>query len=1312
MNLEIFKDKKSFYLGLKLLFEELNVPVNIVDEKPLKPETILSRFYNSNNPTYQLMDDVYFLGMVDDAAFVDSTTHEISDIKKAKKDYDGILIFGVTLKKREKKLLPTRSQIAEITRAFNREYYYTPVIVVFRYENYISLANAERLKYKQEWREGEKAGKVSILRDIDIENPHTGHLKILEELKISRSGKKGINNFASLYKYWQEVFSVSLLSKKFYQELQNWYFWAIKHVTFPSESIYKDDKNDEYKAQNVIRLLTRLLFVWFIKEKKLIPEELFDIDKLQQDILKEISPYHDEDSMFKDANKNSIYYKAILQNLFFATLNCPIKLDSVDSRERGFRGDESYGKHRGVDYFMRYKKYFKKPDMFLEMVNKSVPFLNGGLFECLDDKENNVYMDGFSDNMTKGNSLIVPDYLFFGKDEKVDLTSDLGVTNRGAKEASVKGLIKILNSYKFTIAENTPIEEDVALDPELLGKVFENLLASYNPETKTTARKQTGSFYTPREIVNYMVDESLIAYLKTTILKEEPGYIELGDSQTNMFGNSQKSGQMSMQQKLDPSPYHHKENELDKKLHELFEFGSSNPFKDETPVTIKLLKAIDSAKILDPACGSGAFPMGILQKMVHILQKLDPDNKHWQDLQQEKAIRETKGVFVIKDKEEREQLLLEINDAFDVTVNNPDYARKLFLIENCIYGVDIQPIAAQISKLRFFISLVVEQKVNKKKVNFGIRPLPNLETKFVTANTLIGIEKVGDLFYTEEIKKKEDELKSIRHKLFGARTKATKIKYRKRDEELRNEIADILKKGNLPVESAEQLASWDPYDQNGISPFFDSEWMFDIKGFDVVIGNPPYVQIQSFSGQQCQKDWEAQNYKTFAKTGDIYSLFYEKGNMVLKDGGHLCFITSNKWMRANYGKATRQYFLENCTIKQLIDFGDSQIFESATTYTNILLFAKGENKYTTLACAMQKDFTNKTPIDTYLKDNGVVLDSLTSDSWIVMNTDEAKIKKRIEEIGTPLKEWDISINYGIRTGFNEAFIIDGVTKDRLIAEDPKSEEIIKPILRGRDIKRYKAKFADKWVILVKKEFHKEFKENYHILYKFVSQYETILKNRGQVRAGSHHWIEMDNSPTDKYFREFEKEKLIWLEMSPISNFTYSTENIFVLNTAYIMTGDSLKYLLSVINSSLLSWYFPLISTDVRGNTRRYIKQYVQNFPIPKISKDKMLPFETMADCILIAKENNLTFEADTLESVIDGMVYDLYFEDDMKEAGCYITDKITDAIKPFKEDDTDEFKMNYVKKMSEFCRNDKTIFNGLIHRRNIKVVEIINGDRK
>jgi adenine-specific DNA-methyltransferase len=630
MELNIFQSL-DFLPAVKTFFKELKVPVNYISDEPTKAKSILEKTYKEND-TFNLIDDVYFVGMVDDAAF---EKNESIEVEKIKSDYDGILIFALTLNKRDNNLLPTRSQLAEISRAFNREYHYTPAVLVFKYSDnnkeYLAFANTERLKYKQEWREGEKAGKVSLLRDIDISKPHRGHGDILEQLQIITSGKQQVDNFDKLYKYWQDVFSVSVLNKKFYQELQSWYFWALKHVKFPSEPTEKDalDKNQniedliqEHKATNVIRLLTRLLFTWFIKEKGLIPEEIFDLDSLQSEILNEISPFHDENGMFKEGNKDSVYYKAILQNLFFASLNCPINPFGGDTRERGFRKENS---NFGTLYLMRYKKYFKKPDAFLQLINSKVPFLNGGLFECLDKRgeketsKDRLYIDGFSDNLPKKHSLVVPDYLFFGTEEKVDLSKDIGIKNKGTKEAAVKGLINILKSYKFTITENTPIEEDVALDPELLGKVFENLLASYNPETKTTARKQTGSFYTPREIVNYMVDESLIAYLKNG-LKEWNIPVE----------------------------------KLDEKLHKLTSYETENPFSDSPDITNVIIACLNEAKILDPACGSGAFPMGILQKMVHILQKLDIDNKIWEEVQKQKVKQEFENVVEINDKQERE----------------------------------------------------------------------------------------------------------------------------------------------------------------------------------------------------------------------------------------------------------------------------------------------------------------------------------------------------------------------------------------------------------------------------------------------------------------------------------------------------------------------------------------------------------------------------------------------------------------------------------------------------------------------------------
>lgn len=1173
MDLKKFKEA-GFLEAIKALFEGLQVPVNYVTDEPTTAKEILKDTYKENS-TFQLVNEVYFVGMVDDAAFEGNKSLAVDNIKS---DYDGILIFGITLNQRENNLLPTRSQLAEISRAFNREFYYTPVVLVFKYaddnKQYIAFANTERLQYKQAWREGEKAGKVSLLRDIDIERPHRGHEDIINQLRIQTSGVKAIDTFAKLYAYWQEVFSVSVLNKRFYQELSNWYFWAVKQVTFPGKPTEADaikksakleDLIQEHNATNVIRLLTRLLFTWFIKEKKLIPEELFDLEALQKDILNEIAPYH-ENGLFIQANKESIYYRAILQNLFFASLNCPIKPDGADSRERGFRGD-GYGTHRGIDYLMRYKRYFKNPDAFLELMNKTVPFLNGGLFECLDDKFNNTYIDGFSDNMTKGEQLIVPDYLFFGTHEEVDLSTEYGVNNNTTKRAAVKGLINMLKSYKFTITENTPIEEDVALDPELLGKVFENLLASYNPETKTTARKQTGSFYTPREIVNYMVDESLIAYLKNAV-----------------------------------SNWEMDEKEVDENLHQLASFDIKNPFAENQKLTREIVAALDRCKILDPACGSGAFPMGVLQKMVHMLQKLDPDNQVWKEVQVQKVQEETSEVFkTIDDKAEREEKLKEINNAFDQRVNDPDYARKLYLIENCIYGVDIQPIATQISKLRFFISLVVDQKSNTKAdENFGIRTLPNLETKFVTANTLIGIDKPDaqlSLYDTKEVKELETELKRVRHKLFSARTKDTKLKYRQRDEELRNAIAEELENSGWKSDTAQKLAKWDPYDQNASSPFFDPEWMFDIAdGFDVVIGNPPYGNIfkEKSMFNKVLKLYVTAEYKI-----EAYAVFIEKGTSLLTKAGTLNFITPYTFLSGTYFSKLRS-FINSHNLSKLIVLG-KKIFEAAEVDTCIIFLQNEKKKKICSLLDLRKfdaiDFLKKvSPIEVALN----LLLKSHSEVICVGSETEIQIFQSLNDISQKLDDY-IEFYHGIQSKGNNT----AITQENVVGSFP--------IIMGRDFNRF---------------YLKEIKQY------FILKPENI-KSGGDLSF--HHTTPkiIIRTTSDGIIATLEKEK----------NLVLNSVNIGIPKKSNCYSIESI---LGILNSSLVDFWYRF-AVQEPGKTFAEVKiVYMKRIPIPEFEECAEFTISNLVkQLVYINDQKNKQYSLIT--SILNALVFNLYFPDHMQE---------------------------------------------------------------
>ena len=828
-----------------------------------------------------------------------------------KNEHDSYLCMAIELSGTEY----SKSEISNITREINK-LFALQTIIIYKYGKNITLSLINRRINKKDTNR-DVLEKVTLIKDIVIEKPHRAHIEILFDMSLEQLRTQfEVHNFETLHKAWSEVLDTQALNKRFYTELSNWYFRAIKTVVYPgyeNESekqglFTEEDKLREHNAKNLIRLLTRLLFVWFIKEKKLIPEELFDENKIKE-IINNFNPDFNKTDDYNAPENSSIYYKAILQNLFFASLN-------AEHGKRAFRID---GQNQNATSLMRYQRYHKNPGAFVKLIESKVPFMNGGLFECLDHQDDERkgkkggaainYEDGFSDR--KDNELFVPDYIFFGKDVKADLSAEYD--DKKKKEVKVNGIINILQSYKFTIAENTPVEEDIALDPELLGRVFENLLASYNPETKTNARKQTGSFYTPRPIVEYMVDESLKAYLKTKIkdarLSQKKSLVEKASSLENL------------------------EKTLDTKLDDLVSYNEHEPdFTEEERKEI--LRYIDECKILDPACGSGAFPMGILQKMVYVIHKLDPQNDNWKLLQIEK-ITQDKNIS----SKEKNELISEISSVFDD--NELDYARKLYLIENCIHGIDIQPIATQISRLRFFISLIVDQNVDSNKPNFGVRPLPNLENRFVTANSLIGLDNQTGFLVESQMADLKKELKNVRHKLFRAKSPSYKIELKQKDKAIRAEIEQVLLKSGFGKENARLLSTWDPYDKNRSAEFFDSEWMFGIKdGFDIVIGNPPYVQIKWLKEKDIYKN---ERFVTFESTGDIYCLFYENGIKLLKTSGIETFITSNKWMISNYGEKLRNYVLDNTSIENLVDLGPG-VFTSATVDTNILITKKAKSK--------------------------------------------------------------------------------------------------------------------------------------------------------------------------------------------------------------------------------------------------------------------------------------------------------------------------------------------------------------------------------
>ena len=1157
-----------------------------------------------------------------------------------------------------------RGQYATVTREINKRFPMPTVVLFKTADSLLSLSFVHRRPHKRD-PERDVLGNVSLIREIDPAAPHRAHLDILADLALDArlgwmSKHDKAHNFDGLLDAWLEALDTEELNRRFYGELFAWFERAVSAATFPSDSPIE---------QQVIRLITRILFVWFIKEKRLVAEEWF----IRAEMEKLLANFGGSD-----------YYRAILQNLFFATLNTEIG-------ERGF-STRTYDSHRVFSRY-RYRSLMRDETRF-EGLMKQTPFINGGLFDCLDSEDSRSAggkrIDMFSDpdptqypdaRRTAWRELNVPDDLFFDQE---------------------RGLFPLLTHYKFTVEENTPIEQEVALDPELLGKVFENLLAAYNPETRESARKQTGSYYTPRAVVDYMVDEALIASLSEKCPPTD------GDA---AFWQDRLRYLLDYEDAFDDA-------------NELFEESE----------TVGIVRAISEISVLDPAVGSGAFPMGMLHKMTLVLRRLDPDNSRWAALQKERARAKADAAFETRDQRERDAELLEISETFERY--SGDFGRKLYLIQNSIFGVDIQSIACQIAKLRFFISLAIEQEVDDTAKNFGIKPLPNLETRFVAANTLMQLEDAAQLdLFRQQIEALKTKLAENRERHFHATTRQKKLACRDEDKGLRQALAGELNSAGLPADDANKIAHWDPYDQNAKADWFDAEYMFGIAdGFDVVIGNPPYIQLQKNRGELGRLYKDA-GYATFARTGDVYQLFYEKGCQLLKpQHGLLSYITSNSWLKAEYGKATRRYFAEKHTPLQLLEMG-KDVFENAIVDTNILIVRHGKSGETGKAVDMDR-LTDKTfPPDASLwgqfRPQG-------EKPWSALSATEQSVMDKIEAIGTPLKEWDISINYGIKTGYNDAFIIDNRTKDTLIAEDPNSAEIIKPVLRGRDIQRYQAQWAGLWLIYARKGLEAK---RYPAVYSHLQQHQSALSKK----AGANQWYELQASPSDSIDALFEGEKLFWMDLTEQGRFAYDTGGMSCVNTVYMMSGQSIKYLCAVLNSKLITWFMKNTAPTSGMGVTRWFSIYVETIPIPKISttahrsplrvadsplssnvvglgvnNDKYDFIVTIVDYIIYLKKQpsttgkNLAHARDYVmvkyfEQIIDGLVYELYLTDELHRAGKYFFKPLLDERLPPIEEITGD-KMSALRGIFERLFDKKhPVRKNLFFLDSLEAIRIIEG---
>ena len=721
-----------------------------------------------------------------------------------------------------------------------------------------------------------------------------------------------------------------------------------------------------------------------------------------------------------------------------------------------------------------------------------------------------------------------------------------------------KNLLDFFAQYNFTIDENDPTDAQVGVDPEMLGRIFESLLED---------NKEKGAYYTPKEIVQYMCRESLIAYLCTGI--------DQGTPEHQAISQFVKSYDAELLMGL----------EL-----EGVELGT------------KVLERLKEVKVCDPAIGSGAFPMGMLRELYYCRISLE-----------------------------------------DLSVSPAEI--KSQIIKGNIYGVDIEQGAVDIARLRFWLSLVVDETTPT--------PLPNLDYKIMQGNSLLEWYEGVDLSTLTQ--RKEDGCVELFDDLADV--------YRR---QLRQAISayygetDHDRKATLHQEISEAIDEQlkeqrYTVDLSGINVsanthfFLWHTWFDEVfnrpsgrNGFDIVIGNPPYIQLQN-NGGELAKIYQSYGFKGFARTGDIYCLFYERGYQLLREGGHLCYITSNKWMRAGYGEKIRGFLAHSTNPILLVDFAGIKVFEGATVDTNILLFSKEKNEGKTLSVSLTKDIhLGRGELCQYVQQHATPSAFTSSESWVILSPIEQSIKRKIEAVGKPLKDWDIQINYGIKTGCNEAFIIDEAKRAEILSncqsddERKRTEAIIRPILRGRDIRRYGYDWAGLYIIGTFPALKLDI-ESYPSLKQYFLDfgYDRLKQtgDKGARKKTSNQWFETQDSIS--YWEEFEKPKIMYPNMTKYMPFYFDIQGFYQNDKSFLITGRHLSYLAAFLNSSLFKFCFTNSFPELQGGTRELRKIFFDKIPVLPVDDNTDELFEELLRSIQDFYSNEKALE-------IDRHIFDLY----------------------------------------------------------------------
>jgi type I restriction-modification system DNA methylase subunit len=815
---------------------------------------------------------------------------------------------------------------------------------------------------------------------------------------------------------------------------------------------------------------------------RLIGRLLFCWFLKKRDILDTAQGYFDIQDL-----ESTDYYHARLEPLFFLTLNTPVN-------ERA----ESLSK-----FLKESKKFISKGTQEMISTDLVSPYLNGGLFEAHEN-------DHFSTSV-----LNFPDGFF-------------------------SRLFEHFDSYNFTTDESSPEYEQVAIDPEMLGKVFESLLATQVDGTGDQARQAIGAFYTPRSIVTYMCTEAIRSILSAK-LNFNPKAIAAIDSL------------------LDTSDAH-------------WASAGTNSKRDALKGQEKeILAALRSLKIYDPACGSGAFPMGMLQLLVKLHQRL--------------------------------------------TSHNDTYEVKMHYLEKSLFGTDIEPMAIEISRLRAWLSLIVDQEESR-----NVDALPNLDFHFICCNSLVRLknEDSNTLSFFDEPK---DEMAAIKTKYFYSVSPKEKKSLQSQYEEFIKRHTDVVS------DRVQQLLSYHPFNSDKPAEFFDKFEMFGMsEGFDVVISNPPYVRQERIRYKNLITD-----YSLFNSTADLYTYFFELAFANLKHQGVISYITSSKYGRALYGEGLRRLLATEKEINYLVDYGNEHVFAAITNTWVVQLtskFPESDHKFKLL-----KSIDSPSVL--------VPQGQLTSEAWAFNDDATQSVKNKIKGVGPMLKDTDYRIFRGILTGINEVFLIDEAIKDDLIELDSKNREILKPILRGRDIASYELKPITNWLLATKNTFNVS--QMYPTIAKYLERKDKELNGRVRDRGDKGvHWMNLRDCA---YYDEMEMNKIVWLELTDKPKFAYSSSGEYLLNGAWFMVGPHLKPMLGIMNSSLVHFYFTFISNSSGMGTSQWRKHAVENIPVPDftvISKPLLKKLTDLVESRLALKFVDDKVAALEFQKRIDKVVYEIY----------------------------------------------------------------------